>query len=356
MALTKRLIRIPSVLGDESEIGEFISSQLGEEAFFQKVPGFPPNVVAERIHGKDLPTIILNGHMDTIRPLAGWVGDPFKPRIKGNILRGLGASDMKGGLAVLMNVFKKVRNNRINLIFVGTVDEEGVCTGAYEFVKKYKGDLCIVGEPSGEKLVLGARGRYVLDITVKGKAAHAAKPDLGTNPIEDMAEVIKALSKVRTRKHRPIGAGSIAPLEIQSGEGSLTVPEVCRMQVDRHTVPGETQRMIRKDFSSVLDRLRIESKVNVSFAERSTPFLEPYLTDRRNKYVRQFIHLFTTHYRREPDIAFAKSVGDYNVFGSRMSTMVFGPLGKGSHSTEERLDVRSLYRCESFLTGFLESL
>jgi acetylornithine deacetylase/succinyl-diaminopimelate desuccinylase-like protein len=313
-------------------------------------------VVAEKIHGKDLPTIILNGHMDTIRPLASWEGDPFKPRLDGNILRGLGASDMKGGLAVMMNVFKKVRNDRMNLIFVGTVDEEGVCTGAYEFIKKYKGDLCIVGEPSGEKLVLGARGRYVLDITVKGKAAHGAKPDLGINPIEDATEVVKALSRIRTRKHRSVGTGSIAPLEIKSGEGSLTTPEICRLQVDRHTVPGETQGMVIDDFSSVLRKLPIKSSVDISFAERSTPFLEPYLTDKRNKRVRKFIHLFSTQYKREPDTSYAKSVGDYNVFGSKMPTMIFGPLGKSSHSIEERLDVRSLSRCESLLTTFLDSL
>jgi acetylornithine deacetylase/succinyl-diaminopimelate desuccinylase-like protein len=320
------------------------------------VPGFPPNVVARKMSGKDVPTVILDGHMDTIRPLAGWDGDPFKPRMKGNILRGLGASDMKGGLAVLINVFKKVRNDRINLIFVGTVDEEGVCTGAFEFTKKYNGDLCIVGEPSGEKIILGARGRYVLDIRVRGKAAHGAKPDLGTNPIEDMADVISSFKKVRIRKHRSLGTGSIAPLEIQGGEGSLTVPGECRIQVDRHTVTGETQKMVKNDFDSVLRRLPIKSKIDLSFADRKTPFLEPYITDRRNGFVRKFIRMFRTQYRREPKIASARSVGDYNVFGARMPTVVFGPIGKGSHSIEERLDVRSLSRCERFLAEYLESL
>jgi acetylornithine deacetylase/succinyl-diaminopimelate desuccinylase-like protein len=313
-------------------------------------------VVAKKMSGNDAPTVILNGHMDTIRPLAGWDSDPYEPRMKGNMLRGLGASDMKGGLAVLVNVFKKVKNDRINLIFVGTVDEEGVCTGAFEFNKKYNGDLCIVGEPSGEKIILGARGRFVLSITVRGKATHGAKPDLGTNPIEDMADVISALEKIRIRKHRFLGSGSITPLEIQAGEGSLTVPEECRIQVDRHTVPGETQSIIKNDFESVLKRLPIESKIDISYAERRTPFLEPYLTDRRNGFVRKFIHLFKSQYRREPGIAGARSVGDYNVFGARMPTIVFGPVGKGSHSTEERLDVRSLHRCERFLIRYLESL
>jgi acetylornithine deacetylase/succinyl-diaminopimelate desuccinylase-like protein len=343
-------------LGEESQIGGFIRSQLGKDAVFQRVPGFAPNVVAKKISAENSPTVILNGHMDTIRPLAGWEGDPFKPKMRGNMLRGLGASDMKGGLAVLMNVFRKVKNDRINLIFAGTVDEEGVCTGAYEFIKRHNGDLCIVGEPSRERIILGARGRYVLDITVKGKAAHGAKPDLGTNPIEDMAEVIKALKRVRIRKHPTLGHGSLAPLEVQGGEGSLTVPERCCMQVDRHTVPGETQKSIKKDFQSVLKRVPIESRVDVSFAQRSTPFLEPYLTDRRNGFVRKFIRSFRSHYRREPEIASARSVGDYNVFASRMPTIVYGPVGRGSHSTGERLDVRSLYRCERFLTDFLESL
>jgi acetylornithine deacetylase/succinyl-diaminopimelate desuccinylase-like protein len=356
LALTKKLIRIPSVLGEESQIGEFIASQLGKDAFLQDVPGFPPNVIAERICDEDAPTIILNGHMDTIRPLSGWSTDPFKPSLKGNILHGLGASDMKGGLAVMMNAFLKARNDRINLVFVSTVDEEGVCTGAFEFIKEYEGDLCIVGEPSAERIILGARGRYVLDITVRGQASHGAKPELGTNPIEDMAYVIQALKKVRIRRHRFMGIGSITPLEIRGGVGTLTVPERCRMQVDRHTVPGETQGLIKNDFESVLKRLPVESDVQMSFAKRSTPFLEPYHTDRRSKLVRKFIQSFRSHYGKEPDIGSASSVGDYNVFGSRMPTVVFGPMGKGSHSTLERLDVRSLYRCERFLTGFLESL
>lgn len=327
-----------------------------EEVTFQKVPGFPPNVVARKISSKDAPTIILNGHMDTIGPLPSWEDDPFKPKMKGNMLYGLGASDMKGGLAVLINVFQKVKNDRINLLFVATVDEEGESTGAHTFMKKYEGDFCLVGEPSRERVILGARGRYVLDIVAKGKAAQGARPHLGANAIEDMAKVGESLKKVRLRKHRVLGEGSITPLWIRGGEGSLTVPEFCMLRVDRHTVLGETRNMIERDFNRVMRRLDVDSRIRISFAKRRTPFLKPYLVDKRNVYVRRFIQLFMSEYRRDPDISYASSVGDYNIFGSRMPTVVFGPIGKGSHTSRERLDVRSLPRCEKLLIRLLEGL
>ncbi len=355
--MTKRLIRIPSVFGDEDAIGEFIASHLSRaDVLLQKVPGFPPNVIARKVSDEHAPTIVLNGHMDTIRPLASWERDPFKPRMKGNMLYGLGASDMKGGLAVLMNAFQRADNDRINLVFVATVDEEGVCSGAYRFAEEHGGHLCIVGEPSGYKIILGARGRFVLDVIVEGKAAHGARPEEGTNPIDDMGTVLKALTRIRTRKHRSLGSGSLTPLEIDGGEGSLTVPEKCRLVVDRHTVLGETQDMILRDFRMVMSSLGVDSRISVSMTERETPFLEPYLTDRRDRLVKRFIKTVRSDLGREPAVSCSKSVGDYNVFGSRMPTVIFGPVGKGSHSSQERLDVRSLSKCEDILTRFLNSL
>jgi len=265
------------------------------------------------------------------------------------MLYGLGASDMKGGLAVLINAFEKTENDRINLIFVATVDEEGVSTGAHTYVKKDGGDFCLVGEPSRERICLGARGRYVLNITAEGMAAHGARPDEGTNAIEDMARVITSLEKIRIRKHRLMGSGSLTPLGIRGGEGSLTLPETCGLEIDRHIIPGETQMMILRDFEIAMRRLRVPSKIRVSFAKRKTPFLEPYMTDRRNRFVRSFMRHFESEYRRAPDTIYARSVGDYNVFGSCMPTMVFGPIGRGSHSSKERVDVRSLYRCEKLI-------
>ncbi len=354
--MTKRLIRIPSVLGEEDEIGEFVASQLSkEDVILQKVPGFPPNIIARKISGDNLPTIVLNGHMDTVRPLSSWEQDPFKPRTKGNMLHGLGAADMKGGLAVLINAFRNAENEGINLVFAATVDEEGICSGAYAFANEHGGDFCLVGEPSREMVILRARGRYVLEVTVDGKAGHGARPYEGTNPIEDMAKVVSSLKKLKIRKHRLMGNGSATPLEVQAGEGSLTVPERCRMVVDRHIVLGETQEMILKDFENALGSVKMDSKIRVSFVERRTPFLEPYVTDGRNGFVRKFIQTFRSEYRRNPKISYARSVGDYNVFGSLMPTLIFGPLGIGSHTSQERLDIRSLYRCERTLTKFLNS-
>ena len=120
--LTKKLISIPSQIGDTSEIENYIASYLekvpGAEVELQPVPGHGNNVIARVIHDESLPTILINGHLDTVEICKGWVREPFQPVIEGDNLYGLGSADMQSGVAIGMKVFEmlaKLKN--INVIF-----------------------------------------------------------------------------------------------------------------------------------------------------------------------------------------------------------------------------------------------
>jgi acetylornithine deacetylase/succinyl-diaminopimelate desuccinylase-like protein len=295
--------------------------------------------------------------MDTVPIMKGWSRAPFKAEIENKKLYGLGAADMKAGLAIILNVFKELKED-VNLILVATSDEEGNSNGAYEFLKTFKKDniaLCLIPEPTNEKIRLGCRGRFVVDIEIIGKSAHAARPTLGANAIVDCAKVIDALKKVKIRSHEKLGYGSLCPLKIEGGGDSLSIPQYCKIRVDRHVVPDETKKMILNDFKNALTNLDIKSEIRVSFMKRETPFLKPYLTDMKDEMVKGFCSEYKKFYGTT-EIVYGKSVGDYNLFAEKMPTIVFGPKGESIHAPDEFVYTDSILRCRDLYLKFLRSL
>jgi succinyl-diaminopimelate desuccinylase len=350
VSLTKRLVSIPSPFGKEHEIAQFVYDYLGN-ATLQKIDGFGPNVISERIVDDDLPTILLNAHMDTIEV---WKGG-LEPKLKDKRMYGLGAADMKAGLAIILDVFKNSNMRNLNLTFAGTVDEEGNSLGAYKLLseKRLGADLCIISEPSDERAILGARGRYVIELELESEGGHGARPLGAHNTVDDAAEIIKALGKLKLRSHPKLGKGSTCALKIEGGGDSLSVPTSCKLRVDRHVVTGESKSMIMKDFKTLVGRVPLRSRIRLKWLERPTPFLEPYIT-KQTALVKMFIkehkRLFKT------GTGFASSVGDYNLFAKRMPTIVFGPKGDDWHSVNEYVDCESVIRCHHFYNHFLKKL
>ncbi|UCE74722.1 MAG: M20/M25/M40 family metallo-hydrolase [Methanomassiliicoccales archaeon] len=364
--LTKKLVSIESITGNEHEIAEFIASQLNfAEVELQTVGGFGPNVIAETITNPEKPVIILNCHMDTVDIMQGWDSEPLVPGIEGNRMFGLGACDMKAGIAIAMDVFKQADKNGKNLIFTAVSDEEGNSKGAHLLLSKIaekegketleKG-LCLIPEDTQEKIKLGARGRYVVKITVKGLSAHGATPESGTNAIDDAAKIVTALKNLPLKEHPKLQKGSICTLKINGGGDFLSVPERCEITVDRHTVLGEDKIQVAKDFDQLLRNLNLESQYEVSLLERETPFLEPYILDTENLWAQKFQNAYKAFYNIDAEIEYGKSVGDFNAFGGLMPTIVFGPKGENAHGPNECVLVDSIIRCRDFFLEFLNRI
>jgi acetylornithine deacetylase/succinyl-diaminopimelate desuccinylase-like protein len=363
--LTKKLVSIESITVNEHNLSKFIASYLEfDDVKMQDVEGFGPNVMATHLPYPEKPVILLNCHMDTVDVALGWNQDPFKPKIQGNKMYGLGASDMKAGCAIAMEVFNYAVKSEKNVIFTAVSDEEGNSFGSYVLLEKMKKEgllknpdnmLCLIPEDSHEIVKLGARGRIVIEITAIGLAAHGADPKKGINAIECSSKIVGAFKDLPLSSHPKMGSGSICVLKIEGGGDSLSVPDKCTIRVDRHTVPGEDKNQIISEFDKLLQKQDLECEVKLKFMGRKTPFLEPYILDEENKWAKRFLSMYREFYQKEPDVGYGKSVGDFNAFGKYMPTIVFGPAGENAHGPNECVYMDSIIRCRDFYRKFLDN-
>ncbi|ASJ06047.1 M20 family metallopeptidase [Thermococcus pacificus] len=363
--LLKELVSIDSPFGHEEEISRFIASFLEEHGFdveLLPVEGFGDDVIAY-LPGRGY-TVVLNGHMDTVRPSPGWTRNP-KGELDGDRFYGLGSADMKGGLAALMSAFVELaelpKRERPNVIFTAVSDEEGYSRGAWELIKSGKlenADLVLVAEPTNETLMLGARGRFVVQVEVFGRKAHAARPHMGINAIEELGRFLGSLGRIRFRSHRKLGIGSYCTLHIEGSADGLSVPDYARAIIDRHVVPGEEWERVEKELIELAERIKLKGELKVTRLGRPTPDMLPYTVRENNRFANLFKSAHRSVLGREPEVTYGKSVGDFNYFGTYLGkpTLVYGPVGGSWHSPNEWVSVESVRRVKRVYIEFLKSL
>lgn len=205
--LTKKLISIPSFVDkktDEKEIGRFIYDYLKQFKWLdvekQLVVNGRFNVIAKDKY----PTrLLICGHIDTVQSSTGWKTNPINPVVKNGKTYGLGASDMKSGLAVMLsalNEFKKTKG----LMILFYIDEEYDLAGMKQFIRKYikkiKPTLVISLDGSELELQNACRGLIEITLQIRGKTGHAAKPLLGNNAIDGLTNSIDKLKLWLSKK------------------------------------------------------------------------------------------------------------------------------------------------------------
>jgi acetylornithine deacetylase len=182
------------------------------------------------------PTILLNSHIDTVKPDAGWTKDPFTPTEENGRLYGLGSNDAGAPLVSLLQAFtlltKKEQPN--NFIFLASCEEEVSGKNGIESVlpKLPKIDLAIVGEPTGMQPAIAERGLLVVDGIVHGKSGHAARNE-GENAIYKALPVIEWFKNLQFPSVSDLlGAVKTTVTMIQSGTQHNVIPDTCRFTVD----------------------------------------------------------------------------------------------------------------------------
>ncbi|MFH0816229.1 MAG: M20/M25/M40 family metallo-hydrolase [Methanobacteriota archaeon] len=349
--LAKKLISIPSEFGKETEISQFLASMLKGEVTLQAVEGAGPNVVAKSAAKRRGSRILLVGHMDTVPSPGEYGRDPYKPLVRDGKLYGLGACDMKAGLAIMAILYNEFADSGLNVTFLGTSDEEGDCRGAFQFLKDSGDyDLALVAEPTNLRLMLGCRGRYVVEAEVIGTAAHGARPEKGANAISKAARVILALENIAPRSHEVLGQGSTCVLKIAGGGDGLSVPDYCLVRLDRHVVPGDTQASVMAEARKALACLNTGPAIKLRWMPRPTPFLEPYIFDKRG-HIGKF-----SRAAGDPEVIYGKSVGDYNALAIRFPTAVYGPSGDHWHAVGEYVEIESVGKCMEAYRNFLRGM
>lgn len=199
--LTK-LIDIPSFVegkNNESAVAEwvyrFLKSKTKLSVKRQYLSGKRFNVIATNSNKTDL---LLTGHMDTVKPTTEWTKDPFKAIRIGDKIYGLGSTDMKSGLSIMLSLATRT-DLRSNCMFLFYCDEEYDFLGMKKFIGEYKGKinpkLIVSFDGIGLQVGNSCRGLIEMKVTAKGKAGHAARPKSGINAITESFGVIEKLKQ-----------------------------------------------------------------------------------------------------------------------------------------------------------------
>lgn len=199
--LTKKLISIPSWVDqktDEIAVGQFIFDYLKNNSKLtiqkQILSDGRFNVIAK--NSKVVDTLVV-GHIDTVQPSQSWTKNPINPVIEDGLLYGLGSSDMKCGIAVMLDLATNPML-KINTMFLFYVDEEYDFLGMKGFVKMYSGKIdpiqIVSFDGSDLAVTNGCRGLIEIEVTIKGKSGHAARPESGINAISKSYLIINNLT------------------------------------------------------------------------------------------------------------------------------------------------------------------
>lgn len=220
-----------------------------------------PNVVA-RLPGEG-PTLLLNGHMDTVG-IEGMTIDPFAATVSGGRLLGRGSCDMKGGVAALMAAAARMARSgpRPNLVVALTADEEHASVGMAALVKEGGGlaDLAVVCEPTSLRVMPAHKGFVWIEAVFRGRAAHGSRPDQGVDAIRHAGLYLAALDEYSARlrgrpAHPLLGHGSLHAGTIAGGTAESVYPDRCDLLLERRTLPDERTEDVAREFRSVLDAL-----------------------------------------------------------------------------------------------------
>jgi acetylornithine deacetylase len=231
----------------------------GIETLEQTVFPGRPNLIA-RLPGRDSSRrVVFEAHMDT----AGIVGmsvPAFEPEVKGGKLYGRGSCDTKGGLAAMMcamaSLVQERRTPPCDIWVVGAADEEFSYRGVLRLCEGLRADAAVVAEPTSLRLVVATKGCLRFRIVVHGKAAHSAKPQLGTNAISHMAQVISVLEQnavsLAASTHKLLGAATFNIGTITGGTQVNVVPESCAIEIDRRLLPGEEPADVLRRYADLI--------------------------------------------------------------------------------------------------------
>lgn len=240
VSLLQKLIATPSVSRDETAAADIMQAAM--ESY-----GFTPTRVGNNlwIQSEDWadnrPTLLLNAHIDTVKPVASWTRDPFAPTIEDDTLYGLGSNDCGGGLVSLLQVFRELVSSKkplpYNLVYLASCEEEvsGI-NGIRSVIDKLpKIDVAIVGEPTGMQPAVAEKGLMVIDMTAHGKSGHAARGE-GINAIY---EALDDMCWIRNYKYQKVsdflGPTVMNLTVVNSGTQHNVIPDECKMIVDIRT-------------------------------------------------------------------------------------------------------------------------
>jgi len=315
--------------------------------------------------GEDRSGLVLSAHMDVVpAEEEAWEGDPFALRVKGERLHGRGTCDMKGFLAVALNVAREACGLKAPLVLVLTYDEEVGTLGARRLVETWPAATslprqAIVGEPTRLEVVRMHKGFTRLRVTLQGVSAHSGYPHLGRNAIEGMARVLVSLRGLRHRWEKAGGPNaehfpevpyvSLNVGVIRGGVAANVVPDRCVLDLGVRPLPGTHAQGI---VASVRDAVA-NAAGEMPYELEQTGESPPLLLAADAPVHRTLCDL--TGQKADAGVSFATDAGWLARAG--MECVIFGPGSiTEAHKPNEFVSKSDLARARTYLEQAVERL
>ncbi len=293
--LLKRMIAIPSVSRDEAAVADMLEAYLREVSPVDvHRSGNNLWLIADGFD-ESRKTLLLNAHIDTVKPVATWTYDPFQPTEVGSRIYGLGTNDDGASVVSLLHTFLYLIGHETlsyNLIFLASCEEEVSGKNGISSVLPLlpKIDVALVGEPTGMnpknaggiRVAVAEKGLMVLDGTAHGKSGHAARNE-GVNALYLALDAINTLRDFRFgHESQTLGPIKVTTTVINAGTVHNVIPDTCSFVVDVRTTDAYTNEEVAR-------RLQ-EAVAPVELKPRSTR-LQPSGIDREHPLLKRIIEV-----------------------------------------------------------------
>lgn len=248
VALLKELIATPRVSREETQAADILFSRMEQWGLYPQRKGNNIWAIAPGFNEQH-PTLLLNAHIDTVKPVQTWTRNPFSPDIEGDRLYGLGANDCGGGLVTLLQVFRifssgelktehgELLSSTTNLVFLASCEEEVSGKEGIAMVLPLlpRIDVAIVGEPTGMQPAIAEKGLMVIDGYAHGISGHAARNE-GVNAIYEALDDLLWLRDYRFKKESQfLGPTKMTVTVVEAGTQHNVIPDELHFVLDIRT-------------------------------------------------------------------------------------------------------------------------
>ena len=235
ITLLSSLISIPSISREEEKVADFLQTYIEGSGIMTGRSGNNIWCISPNFDLKK-PTILLNSHIDTVKPVNGWRKHPYTAKLENGKLYGLGSNDTGGSLVAMIATFTQIAltEQAYNLIMLASAEEEVTGVNGVRAVLPELPpiDFAIVGEPTSLQPAIAEKGLMVLDCVARGKAGHAAREE-GVNAIYEALNDIEWFRTHQMERVSPLlGAVKMSVTGIGAGTQHNVVPDECRFMVD----------------------------------------------------------------------------------------------------------------------------
>lgn len=374
LPLLERLVAIPSVTGQEQDLADFCADYLQAQGFRVHTQDVLPgryNLLAERGEPSSpdasgqRPTLLLAAHLDTVAPDSNWSHDPYQVQRCGDRLTGLGCSDMKGGLALILDAVRDFEPRHFRLKLALTVDEEAYSAGAWTLLNSGFIDDCdavVVPELSvdAEEITLGVgrRGHFSAHLETWGQRQHAALEQSGDSAIDVALDLLQSLRHQPQRHHPQWGQEQVLTRRIQAQSAfGFSTPESCQVELACLSLPGLKQAEWLKHLEAFWQKQHPEhqGRFRLTAQARPTPAAEAYLSDLQSDFYLYLQAQAQDFWGRPLPLSFGVSVADENIYArSGRPVLSLAPVGGKSHRAGEWLSLQSICELRRFYRQFLE--